>query len=124
MEKLFPARGVYIPLRLGAAYEPQGGRDPLVREDLSYSILAAGTGVNTNSVKLDIALEYRWGSARTSRDISPVYQVGRAVELGLPPSPEAQGTAASHQWQLKISLIYRLADTGELTGLLKKIFGS
>jgi long-subunit fatty acid transport protein len=124
MEKLFPARGVYIPLRLGAAYEPQGGRDPLVREDLSYSVLAAGTGVNTNSVKLDIALEYRWGSARTSEDISPVYQVGRAVELGLPPSPEVRGTAASHQWQLKISLIYRLADTEHLTGLLKKIFGS
>ncbi len=29
MEKLFPAGGVFVPLRLGAAYEPQGGRDPL-----------------------------------------------------------------------------------------------
>ncbi len=124
MEKLFPAKGVYVPLRLGVAYEPQGGRGPLLRDDLVYTVLAAGTGVNTNSLKFDVALEYRWGSVRNSEDISLVYQVGRAVELGLPPSPETQGTAGLHEWRLKVSVIYRLADTGKLTGFLEKVFGS
>jgi hypothetical protein len=124
MEKLFPAKGVYVPLRLGAAYEPQGGRDPLLRDGLAYHVLAAGTGVNTNSLKFDVALEYRWGSVRTSRDISVAYQVGRAVEFALPPSPEAQGTERFQQWQLKVSVIYRVTNTEKLTDFLKKVFGS
>ena len=94
MEKLFPVQGKYVPLRLGASYEPQGGRDPLLRDGLDYSILAAGTGLNTNSFKLDLAVEYRWGSYHNSTNLSPVYRVGRAAELGLPPPPEAQGSAA------------------------------
>jgi len=106
------------------AYEPQGGRDPLLRDDLVYTVLAAGTGVNTNSLKFDVALEYRWGSVRTSEDISLVYHVGRAVELGLPPSPETQGTAGLRQWGLKVSVIYRVTNTGKLGDFLKKVFGS
>jgi long-subunit fatty acid transport protein len=124
MEKLFPAKGVYVPLRLGVAYEPQGGRDPLLRDDLVYTVLAAGTGVNTNSLKFDVALEYRWGSARTSQDFSLVYDVGRAVELGLPLSPETQGSAGLREWRLKVSVIYRIANTEKLGGFLKKVFGS
>jgi long-subunit fatty acid transport protein len=124
MEKLFPAKGVYVPLRLGVAYEPQGGRDPLLRDGLAYHVLAAGTGVNTNRLKFDVALEYRWGSLRNSQNISVVYQVGRAVELGLPPSPEAQGTERTQQWRLKVSLIYRVTNTEKLTDFLKKVFGS
>jgi hypothetical protein len=50
--------------------------------------------------------------------------VGRAVEFGLPPSPEAQGTQRFQQWQLKVSVIYRVTNTEKLTGFLKKVFGS
>lgn len=124
MERLFPAGGVYVPLRLGAAHEPQGARDPLLRDGLAYDVLAAGTGVNTNSLKLDVALEYRWGSFRSSQDISVVYQVGRAGEFDLPPAPEAQGEVRFQQWVLKVSLIYRVTNTEKLTGFLKKVFGS
>ena len=124
MEKLFPVKGRYVPLRLGASLEPQGGRDPLLRDGLDYLILAAGTGLNTNSVKLDLSVEYRWGSYRNSVNLSPVYQVGRAEELALPPPPEAQGTAALREWRLKVSVIYRVTDTGKLKSALRKVFGS
>jgi hypothetical protein len=106
------------------AYEPQGGRNPLLRDDLDYTVLAAGTGVKTNSLKFDVALECRWGSVRTSEDFSLAYHVGRAVELGLPPSPETQGTAGLREWRLKVSVIYRIANTEKLGGFLKKVFGS
>lgn len=124
MEKLFPVKGAYVPLRLGAAYEPQGYRDPLQRDSFDYFVLATGTGVNTNSLKFDVALEYRWGSLRNSRDISVVYQVGRAGEFGLPPSPEAQGTDRFQEWRLKASVIYRVTETEKLRELLKRVFGS
>jgi hypothetical protein len=124
LEKLFPVKGRYVPLRLGAAYEPQGGRDPLVREGFDHLILAAGTGLNTNSFKLDVAVEYRWGGFRNTRNLSPVYQVGRAEEFSLPPPPEAQGTVRIQEWRLKVSLIYRVTDTEKLKDLLKKVFGS
>ena len=124
MEKLFPAKGLFVPLRLGAAYEPQGGRDPLLRDGLEYQVLAAGTGVNTNSLKFDVALEYQWGSVRRSENISLAYQVGRAVAFGLPPSPEAQGTDRVQQWRLKASVIYRVTNTETLTDFVKRVFGS
>ena len=124
LEKLFPTRGLFVPLRLGAAYEPQGGRDPLLRDDLDYYILAAGTGVNTNSLKFDVALEYLTGSVRNSENFSPVYVTGRAVDFGLPPPPEAQGTLRFQQWRLKVSMIYRLTDTDGLKDFLKRTFGS
>ena len=124
MEKLFPTRGLFVPLRIGAAYEPQGGRDPLLRDDLDYYILAAGTGVNTNSLKFDVALEYLTGSVRSSENLSVVYLAGRAVDFGLPPPPEAQGTLRFQQWRLKVSMIYRLTDTDGLKDFLKRAFGS
>ena len=124
MEKLFPVKGAYVPLRLGVAYEPQGGRDSLLRDDLTFHVLAAGTGYNTNSVKLDVALEYRWGAVRTSQDLSVVYQVDGAEEFGLPPRPEAQGTIRLRQWRVKVSVIYRVTNTEKLGDFLKKVFGS
>lgn len=124
MEKLFPAKGLFVPLRLGAAYEPQGGRDPLLRDGLAYQVLAAGTGINTNNLKFDVALEYQWGSVRRSEDISLAYQVGRAAAFGLPPSPEAQGTDRLQEWRLKASVIYRVTNTEQLTDFVKKVFGS
>ena len=124
LEKLFPVKGRYVPLRLGAALEPQGGRDPLLRDGLDYLILAAGSGLNTNSFKLDVAVEYRWGSYRNSTNISPVYRVGRATELGFPPPPEAQGNVAFREWRLKVSLIYRVTNTEKMKDVLRKVFGS
>jgi long-subunit fatty acid transport protein len=124
MEKLFPVKAAYVPLRLGVAYEPQGARDFFLREDSTFFGLAAGTGWNTNSLKLDFSLEYRWGVYRGSEDMSVVYQVGRAEEFGLPPSPEAQGTERHQEWRLKVSVIYRVTNTEKLGGFLKKIFGS
>lgn len=124
MEKLFPTKGLYIPLRLGATYEPQGARDPLLRDDFTYYVLAAGTGLNTNNLKFDVALEYRWGSAGTSEDFSLVYRVNRAEEYSLPPGPEAQGTIRFQQWRLKVSVIYRLTNTKKVSDFFKKVFGS
>ncbi len=124
MEKLFPVKGAYVPLRLGVTYEPQGGRDPLLRDGLAFHVLAAGTGYNTNSVKLDVALEYRWGSFQTSQDLSVVYQVDGAEEFGLPPRPGAQGTIRLRQWRVKVSVIYRVTNTEKLGDFLKKVFGS
>jgi len=124
MEKLFPVKAAYVPLRLGVAYEPQGARDPFLRDDSTYFGLAAGTGVNTNSLKLDLAVEYRWGRYRGFEDISLIYQLGRAEEFGLPPAPEAQGTQRFQELRLKLSVIYRVTNTEKLRDLLKKIFGS
>jgi hypothetical protein len=124
LEKLFPVKDRYVPLRLGAAYEPQGARDPLLRDDYNHVILAAGTGLNTNSLKFDVAVEYRWGSYLRSQDITPVYQVGREADFALPPSPEAQGTSRLQEWRVKVSVIYRVTETEKLRGFLKKVFGS
>jgi long-subunit fatty acid transport protein len=124
LERLFPVKGRYVPLRLGAAYEPQGPRDPLVREGFDHVVLAAGTGLNTNSFKLDVAVEYRWGGFRNTRNVSPVYEAGREQDFSLPPAPEAQGTVRIQEWRLKISLIYRVTDTEKLKDLLRKVFGS
>ena len=76
------------------------------------------------SLKFDLALEYQWGSAGRSEDISLAYRVGRAGAFGLPPSPEAQGTDRVQQWRLKASMIYRVTNTEQLKDFVKKVFGS
>jgi long-subunit fatty acid transport protein len=124
LERLFPVQDRYVPLRLGFTYEPQGGRDPLVRDDADQLVLAAGTGVNSNRIKLDVALEYRWGSFRNTRNISPVYQVGLARDFDLPPPPEAEGVVRVQEFRFKASLIYRVTSTEKLKGVLRKVFGS
>lgn len=124
IERLFPTRGLFVPLRLGAAYEPQGARDPLLRDDLNYYVLAAGTGVNTNSMKFDVALEYLTGTVRSSNNFSVVYVAGRAADFGLPPAPEASGRLGFRQWRLKVSMIYRLTNTDGLKDVLKRAFGT
>lgn len=124
LEKLFPVMGSYVPLRLGVSHEPQGGRDPLLRDDSVHLIVAAGTGLNSNRVKLDVAVEHRWGSFRNARNISPVYLVGRAQELGLPLPPEAEGVTRLQEWRLKVSVIYRITNTEKLKDVFKKVFGS
>ena len=123
LERLFPVRGRYVPLRLGFTREPQGQRDPWLRDNSDQTVLAAGTGLNSNSVKLDIALEYRWGSFRKSEDIRPVYLAGRAADFGLPPSPEVEGVARIQEWRLKTSVIYRIANTEKIKDAFGKVFG-
>jgi hypothetical protein len=95
-----------------------------VRNDSDQRVLAAGTGLNSNSVKLDVALEYRWGTFRNTRSISPVYEVGRAQDFGLPLPPEAEGTTRIQEWRVKVSLIYRVTNTEKIREVLKKVFGS
>jgi hypothetical protein len=84
-------------------------------------VFAAGTGINTNSLKFDVALEHLRGSVRRSENLSLVYQVGRTAEFGLPPGPEAHGIGRFQQWRLRASMIYR---TDKLADFLKKAFGS
>jgi hypothetical protein len=124
LERLFPVRGRYVPLRVGVIHEPQGERDPWLRQDSDQMVLAAGTGLNSNSVKLDIAVEYRWGNLRKSDNLSPVYLAGRAQAFGLPPAPEAEGVARIREWRLKTSLIYRITNTQKITDGLRKVLGS
>lgn len=124
VERLFPVEGRYVPLRLGFSREPQGGRDPVVREDTDQTVLAAGTGINSNSIKFDIAVEYRWGSFNHTASISPVYMSGHAEEMGLPPGPEAQGTTRIQEWRLKVSMIYRISDTERIKEIVRKAIGS
>jgi len=124
VERLFPAEGKYVPLRLGFSYEPQGGRDPFIREDANHVILAGGTGLNTNSLKIDVALEYRWGTFRSTGNISAAYMVGRAQDFGFPLPPEAEGSTRIRDWRLKLSLIYRLPNIGRLWNVLKEPFDS
>jgi hypothetical protein len=124
VERLFPVQGRYVPLRLGFSREPQGGRDPLLRVNANQTILAAGTGVNTNSLKFDVSVEYRWGGFNHTTDISPVYWSGRTTEFGLPAGPEAQGTTRIQEWRLKVSTIYRVADTERIREVVRKVIGS
>jgi hypothetical protein len=124
LEQLFPVRGRYVPLRMGFIHEPQGERDPWLRQDSNQMVLTAGTGLNSNSVKLDIAVEHRWGDFHKSEDLSPVYLAGRAVAFGLPASPEAEGVSRIREWRLKTSLIYRITNTQKITDGLRKVFGS
>jgi len=124
MERLFAVKERYLPLRLGFTREPQGARDPLLWEDATQMVLAGGTGLNSNSLKLDVALEYRWGSFRNSQSTSPVYLAGRASDFGLPPPPEAQGITRVEEWRLKVSLIYRVVNTEKISRAWEKMFGS
>lgn len=124
LERLFPVQGRYVPLRLGFSHEPQGGRDPFLRDNADQEILAGGTGINSNNLKLDLALEYRWGSFRNTLNLSPVYLVNRAQELGLPLPPEAEGTIRIQEWRLKVSVIYRVTNAEKIRDVLRKAFGS
>jgi len=123
LEKLFPVQGRYVPLRMGFIHEPQGERDAWLRQDSNQVALTAGTGLNTNSIKLDIAVEHRWGDFHKSEDLSPVYIAGREAAFGLPPAPETEGVSRIREWRLKTSLIYRITNPQKITEGLRKILG-
>jgi hypothetical protein len=116
-ERLFVREGSVLPVRAGFAWEPQGGMDPATRDPVEYLVLAGGGGFNTNRIKFDAAVQYRWGGFRTSQVLS----VGTA--LGERSGPDAVGRAHNHEWRVKVSVIYRMQDTERLRGLLRMIFG-
>jgi hypothetical protein len=116
VEHLFVQGGVVVPVRLGVGWEPQGAMDPIARDPAGYHLLSAGAGYNTNQVKIDLAAQYRWASFGLSDVMS--------VESALGAAPrEVVGRAASREWRIKLSAIYRLADTEKLKGILRRIFG-
>jgi len=105
-----------VPLRFGAAWEPQGARDPYTRDPVTFVLLALGTGYNTNSLKFDAAFQYRWASYLASGD----FGLGSPA----PEAPLAVGERTSREWRLKFSLIFRITDTDKLDRTVKKVFGS
>jgi long-subunit fatty acid transport protein len=117
VEHLFPREGSVVPLRLGFAWEPQGPMDPLTRDPVDYLTLSAGSGYNTNRLKLDLALQYRW----TGFSASDTLTVDTVLAGGL--SRDAVGRIGAHEWRLKVSAIYRISDTKRLRGVVGKIFG-
>jgi long-chain fatty acid transport protein len=114
-ERLFHGEGHVIPLRFGVAWEPQGARSPYTRDPVHFVMLAAGAGYNTNSLKFDAALQYRWAT----------FQDGASFSLGDndPYLPVAVGERSVKRWTLKLSVIVRIADTEKLHRGLRKVFG-
>jgi hypothetical protein len=114
-ERIFNRSEFVVPLRVGVAWEPQGGRDPLTRDPIDYAMVAFGLGINTNSVKIDAAVQYRWTAFQESQ---PVF-----IESYLAGTPDAVGRTASHEWRIKVSAIYRLADAEGLKTFWKRMWG-
>lgn len=79
-------------------------------------MLAVGTGYNTNSLKFDAALQYRWANFLTGADYG-------LVSSPQPELPTAVGEQQSREWRLKLSLIVRITDTDKLHRALGKVFG-
>jgi long-subunit fatty acid transport protein len=114
-ERLFAGDGFVIPLRFGAAWEPQGARNPYTRDPVNFVLLAVGTGYNTNSLKFDAAFQYRWASFMTGDDFGTLAYS--------PLLPSAVGERSTQQWRLKFSLILRVTDTDKLKRGARKVFG-
>jgi hypothetical protein len=102
-EHLFLGEGFVVPLRFGAAWEPQGPRSPYTRDPVNYVMLAAGGGYNTNRFKLDAAVQFRWSHFRDGG--------GYSFEEFRPLLPSSVGERSIKEWRLKLSLILRFADT-------------
>jgi long-subunit fatty acid transport protein len=116
-EHLFVREGAVVPLRFGLGWEPQGAMDPITRDPVDYTLVSAGGGYNTNRVKLDAAVQYRWTSYRSSNRLS----VGTAAAG--PFQYDALGRASNNEWRIKVSAIYRIQDTQKLREILRRIFG-
>ena len=117
MEHLFPREGSVVPLRLGFAWEPQGPMDPVTRDPVNYRTLSAGTGYNTNRLKLDVAVQYRWAGFHASDILS----VDTALQGGV--NRDATAHVGVGEWRLKVSAIYRISDTRRVRGVFGRIFG-
>jgi long-subunit fatty acid transport protein len=114
-EKLFTGDGFVVPLRFGAAYEPQGARSPYTRDPVNFVLLAAGTGYNTNSLKFDAAFQYRWTSFLDG--------AGIGITESSAILPSAVGERVVKDWRLKFSVILRVTDTDKLRRTVHKVFG-
>jgi len=114
-ERLFVREGFVVPLRFGAAWEPQGGRNPYTRDPVNFVMLAVGTGYNTNSLKFDAAFQFRWAHFQDGANFG-------LVDPG--PVPPAVGERAVREWRLKLSLILRVTDTDKLRRTVQKVFGT
>lgn len=114
-EHLFRGEGFLVPLRFGVAWEPQGQRNPYVRDPVNFVMLAAGTGYNTNSLKFDAAFQYRWARFQDGDDFS--------VGPSDPFFPQAVGERNVREWRVKLSVILRITDTEKLRGVFGRIFG-
>jgi hypothetical protein len=99
-EHLLLREGSVIPLRVGFAWEPQGPMDPFTRDPVDLFLVAAGAGYNTNSLKFDAALQYRWGGVRGSE----AYTLA-SVLAG---ERDGFGQMRTREWRLKVSAIYRI----------------
>ena len=115
LEHLVVREGSVVPLRFGFGWEPQGGMDPVTRDPVDYRLLTVGGGYNTNRFKFDAAVQYRWGTFQVSEVYSPATA---AVE-----GRDATGRAYADEWRIKVSAIYRLADTDALRKAIRRIFG-
>jgi hypothetical protein len=100
-EHLLVHEGSVIPLRFGFGWEPQGGMDPVTRDPVTYKLAAAGAGYNTNAVKLDAAVQFRWGGIDTTEPLS-------VAGLLDPSRRDAVARASAREWRVKASVIYRL----------------
>jgi hypothetical protein len=116
VEHLLFREGSVVPLRAGFGWEPQGAMDPFTRDPVNYLLMCGGTGYNTNRFKFDAAVQYRRGTFRTS-DVFSVDTILRGH------SRDAEGRAQIGEWRVKVSAIYRLADTEKLRAGLRRIFG-
>jgi hypothetical protein len=115
LEHLILHEGSVVPLRLGVGWEPQGAMDPVTRDPVTFHLVAAGAGYNTNRFKLDAAVQYRWGGIRLSETLT--------VDGALRGGPvDAIGNADAHEWRIKVSLIYRMPDADSLRDLVRRIF--
>lgn len=114
-ERLIYGDGFVVPIRFGAAWEPQGARNPYTRDGVDFAMLALGTGYNTNSLKFDAAAQYRWAHFRD----------GGAFGVGAydPMRPEAVGDRTAKEWRVKISVIVRIIDTEKLRDVARRVFG-
>ena len=115
-EHIFPGEGFVVPLRFGAAWEPQGGRSPYTLDPVNYSMLAVGAGYNTNSLKFDAAVQYRWARFRDGANFG-IASIGSVV------LPLAVGERDTREWRLKLSLILRVTDTDKLHRTIRRVFG-
>jgi long-subunit fatty acid transport protein len=114
-ERLFHGEGFVVPLRFGLAWEPQGPRNAYTRDPVNYVMLAAGTGYNTNSLKFDAALQFRWTSVRDGTTFG--------IAEPDPYLPMAVGERTAQEWRVKVSVIFRIVDTEKLHRTLRKVFG-
>ena len=99
-EHLLLREGSVIPLRLGFAWEPQGPMSPYTRDPSEFFLVAFGGGYNTNSVKFDAAVQYRWGGVRVGESYTAKSLLERV--------PDAFGNVRAREWRLKFSAIYRI----------------